>query len=435
MTGQAPPPSRRRRLLRFLSVFLIFAVLAVWSRESVIDWFAGNLLHGSPAEWQLLKTNEQLGLGVIDAPTARRQLIRLANENPRTSEKLQALFTLARRWETSDEGQTALRCLPAAVIESSIRDVATATRRSPADSGPAWYSVADALVQRVHQSPNHPDTGQILSTAASIRIPGDDELVASEELVDLAATIVEVASHSPDLMCFCDRLFNRSHPRPWMRPFEPVMRSILDNNNDRLVRCSATFALGTIIRAGGPERQQEAVAVFEQLLEQFDGSTKYHGQAVERHYRVAVNRILKSMREHGVCMPAPRTAGIDLDGHPVSLADFRGRVVLLTFWASWCRPCLEAVAKEKSLLSEYAAQDFAVLGMNADSDIDAARRAAEKYGMTWPSLRTTDQQFSNPWTVHGYPTLIVIDRQGKIAASWTGLPHISQLAQAIEAAL
>jgi len=122
---------------------------------------------------------------------------------------------------------------------------------------------------------------------------------------------------------------------------------------------------------------------------------------------------------------APEIEGIGLDGEPLSLGAQRGKVVLLTFWASWCSGCMTQVPHERELVEENSNRSFVLLGVNADSGepesvlADAARR-----GITWRSFRNGSAGLEGPiteaWNVRTLPTTYVIGHDGRIVKRWAG---------------
>ena len=101
--------------------------------------------------------------------------------------------------------------------------------------------------------------------------------------------------------------------------------------------------------------------------------------------------------------------------------------MLVSFWATWCSPCIQAVPHERALLERFGNSDFTIVGINADDDIDEARMAVEQHGITWPSIRLKYEGFVNNWTISGYPTFCLVDREGVVRGLWTGLPPETEL--------
>ncbi len=105
---------------------------------------------------------------------------------------------------------------------------------------------------------------------------------------------------------------------------------------------------------------------------------------------------------------------------PASLSDYRGKVVVLNFWASWCAPCRD----ESPLLQRWHvrihSQGGTVLGVNVLDVRSDARAFVEGYGLTYPMLRDGSPDSSEAFGVVGYPETFVIDRRGRIAAATHG---------------
>ncbi len=120
--------------------------------------------------------------------------------------------------------------------------------------------------------------------------------------------------------------------------------------------------------------------------------------------------------------PAPDFALESLDGHQVSLADYRGKKLVVTFWASWCGPC----RMELPVLAKFYQQthkpdsDFEVLAISIDTEKDAAQGAARTLKLPFPVLLDSDSRLSDTYHVEAIPMMFVIDKAGSVAQSHTG---------------
>jgi cytochrome c biogenesis protein CcmG, thiol:disulfide interchange protein DsbE len=115
--------------------------------------------------------------------------------------------------------------------------------------------------------------------------------------------------------------------------------------------------------------------------------------------------------------PAPQLELPRLDGRGEgSLDDYRGRVVVLNYWASWCEPC----RTESPLLERWhrrlARERGTVLGIDVLDVTSDARAFVREFGLTYPQLRDPDGATQRSFGVVAYPETIVIDRAGRIAA-------------------
>lgn len=111
----------------------------------------------------------------------------------------------------------------------------------------------------------------------------------------------------------------------------------------------------------------------------------------------------------------------NLEGKPVRLSDFKGKVVLLNFWATWCPPCREEIPELVSLQKQYAPQGLVVLGIAMDEgDPAAIARFAKRKEINYPIVIGTPETAEAYGGVQILPTTFVIDRSGKIVDGLEG---------------
>jgi cytochrome c biogenesis protein CcmG/thiol:disulfide interchange protein DsbE len=119
--------------------------------------------------------------------------------------------------------------------------------------------------------------------------------------------------------------------------------------------------------------------------------------------------------------PAPELELPRLSGNGTgSLEDYRGRVVVLNFWASWCEPCREESPLLQRWHERLEGRGATVLGVDALDEIGHARAFIDEYGLTYPMLRDGDGSTREPFGILGFPETFVIDREGRIAAIQRG---------------
>ncbi|MGH0030928.1 MAG: TlpA family protein disulfide reductase [Myxococcota bacterium] len=113
--------------------------------------------------------------------------------------------------------------------------------------------------------------------------------------------------------------------------------------------------------------------------------------------------------------PAPDFRAPALDGvKPLSLADYRGKVVYLDFWASWCAPCAVALPIVDSFRDEFGSEEFAVLAVNVDGDPAKARTFLKRRPVGYPSVSDPDGALPEQFGVETMPTSFLIDQKGVI---------------------
>jgi len=113
----------------------------------------------------------------------------------------------------------------------------------------------------------------------------------------------------------------------------------------------------------------------------------------------------------------------DLDGKKVSLADYKGRPVLVNFWATWCAPCKVEMPWFEELRKQYAAQGFEILGLTDDADAgkDVIAKVAKKIGVTYPILLTDGKVQTAYGGLDYLPMSFYVDRNGTIVEVTAGL--------------
>jgi cytochrome c biogenesis protein CcmG/thiol:disulfide interchange protein DsbE len=141
-------------------------------------------------------------------------------------------------------------------------------------------------------------------------------------------------------------------------------------------------------------------------------------------YGIAQNQTSQSIDSQLAAGKRPAPPDLKLPplngGGPVALASYRGKVVVLNFWASWCPPCKE----EAPILSRWQprlkARNSTIVGVDVlDVSSDAQRFAAD-HKLDFPQLRDQDGSRLKSFEVVGYPETIVLDRKGRIAATSRG---------------
>jgi thiol-disulfide isomerase/thioredoxin len=120
--------------------------------------------------------------------------------------------------------------------------------------------------------------------------------------------------------------------------------------------------------------------------------------------------------------PAPAFTLVDLDGKKVSLADFKGKPVLVNFWATWCAPCKLEMPWFEEFRHKYAAQNLVILGI-ADDDVskDEIAKSAKKTGVTYPILLTDGKIDDIYGGIEMLPTSFYVGKDGVVVEETTGL--------------
>lgn len=112
--------------------------------------------------------------------------------------------------------------------------------------------------------------------------------------------------------------------------------------------------------------------------------------------------------------PAPGFSLTGMDGKPVSLDQFKGQVVMINFWATWCGPCRQEMPLLDKLYAKYKPMGFTLLGVNVEPDSKLASGFLQKTPVTFPILFDTSSEVSKLYEVAGMPSTAIVDRKGNL---------------------
>lgn len=142
------------------------------------------------------------------------------------------------------------------------------------------------------------------------------------------------------------------------------------------------------------------------------------GYPASRLFVVAILILVITGSAHGK-MPGIGTAAPDFTlrsstGKNLKLSEYRGQVVMINFWATWCAPCRQEMPHLNRLYEQYNKAGFILLGVNIDDNPKAAQAMAEQLGVRFPVLYDATKQVSKRYDVDAMPLTVIVDRDGKV---------------------
>jgi peroxiredoxin len=181
---------------------------------------------------------------------------------------------------------------------------------------------------------------------------------------------------------------------------------------------NANDGIGPTLRSrllGSPPDDFEALAAvpYQRALKEFADVKALGEQTIGE---IARGRLFR-LKELNVGKKVPNLDGHEINGKPMALNDYRGKIVVLIFWAGWWAPSLETAAKGDQLLKRFGDKRVAVVGVNGDSSPQAAEKVAEREKISWPNFfdgKRGRGLIATNWGISTWPTIFVIDAEGII---------------------
>ncbi len=157
--------------------------------------------------------------------------------------------------------------------------------------------------------------------------------------------------------------------------------------------------------------ERQAEELLERVVTEFDDVPHWYDK---RPLGAIAQGELTALRHLKVGMIAPEIVGRDHQNKLFSLAEYRGKVVVLIFSGNWCGPCVGMYPQERELAARYAGQPFALLSVNTDASLETLRASlagGEITGRCWWDGGATGP-ITTQWGIHMFPSIFVLDQKG-----------------------
>ncbi len=202
-----------------------------------------------------------------------------------------------------------------------------------------------------------------------------------------------------------DSIFNVLMPefQTNMDKYSETVFKFVQDNKDNL---AGFYAAGTIDQI---KYEIELIKYAEEIKSKFPNNKAVQAFVIK----------MEGLKVVSVGQPAPDFVLNNPDGVPIKLSEYKGKYVLLDFWASWCAPCREENPNIVKTHKEYAAKGFDVLGVSLDDNKEDWVRAIRSDNLNWKhvsDLKRWDSEIAALYKVDGIPASFIIDPQGKIVA-------------------
>lgn len=129
--------------------------------------------------------------------------------------------------------------------------------------------------------------------------------------------------------------------------------------------------------------------------------------------------------------PAPAIQLTDIAGSTVSLADYKGDVILLNTWATWCPPCRREMPDLETFFRTHAEEGFVLLGVNVGEEMETVVQFVDTFHLSFPIWLDPEESTLRSLNTFSLPYSIVIDREGMVRYAWSGATCLSVLESTI----
>lgn len=349
-------------------------------------------------------------------------------------------------WEVVEEFHDRQREWSERFRELNMSDVSEESLEELAREQPDISRAAAAATAILDEGGEHEKTiqaAEFLVLHAGLRAGGDKHAYRG------AKALLKHAPDYEDWRMVLSRLDMLRHFGEDGKPSRPLVETffeeLVSNAEDPVLRGAGRYYLATGLLEAvnvfglSPEdraaRRQDALDAAEALSSGVEEEELPGATFATMTFADAEAQLIRTIRHATVGSTPPELMGSTLDGGEEGLSDFRGRVVLVDFWATWCKPCIVALPKLRELVADLPPERFTLLAISVDAELETVTEFLEDEPMPWSNWHVgMGSDVTQTLDVSSYPTYILLDERGEILARTGGLDEefLAMIEEAVE---
>ena len=204
------------------------------------------------------------------------------------------------------------------------------------------------------------------------------------------------------------------------------LQKVLDENKNKDIQGLACFALA---KMAGEKESEQAEKYYARVAKDFADVKLGRNTTLGEQAKGALFEI----RHLSVGKTPPNVESQNLDGKKVELKDYKGKVVVLDIWATWCGPCRSMIPHERKMVKKHKDKPFALISVSGDDEKDTLKKFLETNDMPWDHWWDgREGNIIKGWKIQAFPTIYVLDPKGVIRYKFVGADKLDELDNAVE---